>query len=134
MPHLAITQQITFLYTRNLSKTAHFYEDIVGLPLILDQGNCRIYRLSGDGYLGFCQRADAPQPPSGVMFTIVTPQVDQWYQHLQAQGVVFETPPTLNPTYNIYHCILRDPNGYLIEIQQFLDPTWPKMSQTSDKG
>jgi extradiol dioxygenase family protein len=25
-----------------------------------------------------------------------------------------------------YHlCFLRDPNGYFIEIQQFLDPAWP---------
>jgi len=25
----------------------------------------------------------------------------------------------------IYHCFLRDPNGYLLEIQRFLDPAWP---------
>ncbi|OQY24133.1 MAG: hypothetical protein DRJ03_06405 [Chloroflexi bacterium] len=30
----------------------------------------------------------------------------------------------LNPRYNIYHCFLRDPNGYLIEIQRFLDSAW----------
>ena len=50
-----IEQQVTFLYTHNLEETAAFYEDILGLPLILDQGVCRIYRASGNAFLGFCQ-------------------------------------------------------------------------------
>ena len=38
---------------------------------------------------------------------------------LQARGVQFDKPPELNPKYAIYHCFLRDPNGYLLEIQRF---------------
>jgi hypothetical protein len=34
----------------------------------------------------------------------------------------FEKPPAANPRYNIYHCFLRDPNGYLLEIRRFLHP------------
>jgi catechol 2,3-dioxygenase-like lactoylglutathione lyase family enzyme len=125
MSHPTIDQQVTFLYTRDLSITVRFYEETFGLPLVLDQGSCRIYRISGDGYLGFCQREETPKQPAGIIFTIVTPDVDEWYQYLSEQGVDFERPPTLNPDYNIYHCFLRDPNGYLIEIQRFLDPAWP---------
>jgi catechol 2,3-dioxygenase-like lactoylglutathione lyase family enzyme len=91
----------------------------------LDQGSCRIYRVTSDGFLGFCQRESAPQPPQGIIFTIATRQVDAWYKYLSERGVAFEKPPALNPDYNIYHCFLRDPNGYLLEIQQFLDPAWP---------
>ena len=56
-----------------------------------------------------------------LIFTIVTPEVDAWYEYLRERGVSFEKPPEINPRYNIYHCFLRDPNGYLIEIQRFLD-------------
>ena len=127
MTHPPIDGQITFLYTRDLAATAHFYEGIMGLSLKLDQGNCRIYHVSGDGYVGFCQRDDAPEGPSDagtrhVILTLVTPEVDEWYHRLNERGVVFEKPPAVNPRYNIYHCFLRDPNGYLIEIQRFLDP------------
>lgn len=125
MKHPSIAQQVTFLYTRDLQASIHFYEETLGLALVLDQGKCRIYRVSHDGYLGFCQRDNALQAPDGVIFTLVTPEVDRWYQYLQAQGVTFEKAPTFNPDYNIYHCFLRDPNGYLLEIQQFLDPNWP---------
>ena len=121
----SIDQQVTFLYTRKLEETARFYEDVMGLSLVLDQGSCRIYRVSADGFLGFCQRDTAPEQPEGVIFTFATHQVDEWHQYLRDRGVEFEKPPTHNPAYNIYHCFLRDPNGYLLEIQQFFDPAWP---------
>ena len=124
MTHPSFDQQITFLHTRDLEATARFYEDILGLPLALDQGDCRIYRVSQGGYVGFCRRAAAPEQPSGVILTLVTPDVDGWYRRLVDLGIAFEKPPALNPKYDIYHCFLRDPSGYLIEIQRFLDPAW----------
>jgi catechol 2,3-dioxygenase-like lactoylglutathione lyase family enzyme len=72
--------------------------------------------------LGLCQTSDsAPRSEgkSGVIFTLVTQQVDEWYEYLKKLGVEFENPPTYNEKYKIYHCFLRDPNGYLIEIQRF---------------
>jgi catechol 2,3-dioxygenase-like lactoylglutathione lyase family enzyme len=121
-------QQVTFLYTADLPATADFYENVLGLPLVLDQGACRIYRVAGDAFVGFCRQGDADRQarPAGTILTLVTDEVDAWYERLQAEGVAFEKAPTLNPEFNIYHCFLRDPNGYLIEIQRFLDPTWPR--------
>lgn len=124
MTRPSIDQQITFLYTRDLAATEHFYETLMGLPLIVHQGDCRIYHVTGDAYLGFCQRDEAPQQPKGILFTLVTEEVDAWYDHLHSRGVAFDKAPALNGTYGIYHCFARDPNGYLIEIQRFLDPAW----------
>ena len=123
MTHPPIDQQITFLYTADLTGSAHFYEDVLGLPLIRDQGTCRIYRVNDESYIGICQRADAivDTERRTLIFTLVTQQVDEWYDYLREQGVAFEKPPEINPRYQIYHCFLRDPNGYLIEIQRFLD-------------
>ena len=126
MEHAPFDQQVTFLYTLDLAATARFYEQVLGLSLVLDQGSCRIYRVSADGFLGFCQRAEAPEAPAGIIVTLVTEDVDGWHARLAARGVIFEKAPALNPTYNIYHCFLRDPNGYLLEIQSFRDPAWPR--------
>ncbi len=114
-------QQITFLYTPDLEATARFYEDVLELPLARDQGACRIYHAAGGGFIGFCRHiGDAP--PDGVILTLVTDDVDGWYARLQERGVDFEKAPTSNARYGIYHCFLRDPNGYLVEIQRFDDP------------
>lgn len=122
MPDTPFDQVVTFFYTHDLDATARFYADVLGLPLARDQGDCRLYRISRDGYVGFCRRAEAPAQPAGVILTLVTADVDGWYARLGAGGVAFEQPPALNPKYGIYHCFLRDPNGYLIEIQRFEEP------------
>ena len=119
-----IDQQVTFLHTLDLEKTAAFYADILGLPVTLDQGACRIYRASGDAFLGFCHHLDAVERPEGIILTLVSQDVDGWYAYLQEQDIQVEKAPTLNEKFNIYHLFLRDPTGYLIEIQRFLDPGW----------
>jgi catechol 2,3-dioxygenase-like lactoylglutathione lyase family enzyme len=117
-------QTVTFLYTDDLAGTARFYEQTLGLALVLDQGTCRIYESSSGAFVGLCER-DEGASPDGVIFTLVTDDVDGAYEALCEAGVDFEKPPEYNPAYDIYHCFLRDPNGYLIEIQRFEDPDWP---------
>jgi catechol 2,3-dioxygenase-like lactoylglutathione lyase family enzyme len=121
--HPQVEQQVTFFYTHDLDASREFYEQKLGLELWLDQGTCRIYTVSGSAYLGLCQASEtsppSPENQSSVIFTLVTQQVDEWFEYLQERGVKFEKPPTLNKKYNIYHCFLRDPSGYLIEIQRF---------------
>lgn len=124
MAHPPIHQHTTFLYTRDLDVTAHFYEDLIDLQMVLDQGDCRIYRVGQDAFLGFCERQEAPTHPVGVILTIISKEVDRWYGYLTERGVGFEKEPAFNPEYDIYHCLFRDPNGYLIEIQRFEDPAW----------
>ena len=56
---------ITFFYTRDLKTTSRFYEDVLGLEMVLDQGSCRVYRVTERGYVGFCERDNAPEKPEG---------------------------------------------------------------------
>ncbi|MEH2027487.1 hypothetical protein [Nostoc sp.] len=74
--HPQIDQQVTFLYTHNLNGSTEFYEQKLGLELWLDQGTCRIYTVSGSGYLGLCQASEKSTPPtdkqSSVIFTLVS--------------------------------------------------------------
>ena len=115
--------QVTFCYTTDFEATTHFYETLLGLPLALDQGACRIYRVRDGAFLGVCRR-DKPPESDGIILTLVTDDVDGWHARLVARGVAFEKPPAFNAKFNIYHCFLRDPNGYLLEIQRFDDPNW----------
>lgn len=115
-------QLITFFAVRDLARTADFYERLLGLPLARDQGDCRIYRVNENAFVGFCARAHAPENPPGVILTLVTEAVDAWHARLFAQGVAFDMPPTRNERYRIDHCFLRDPDGYRIEIQRFEEP------------
>jgi len=130
MTRPAIDQQITFLAAGDLEETAAFYEGVLDLPLVLDQGTCRIYRTGRDAFLGFCGHLPTSAEPRPVIVTLVSQKVDDWYNYLLEKGAAVEKRPVLNPKYNIYHFFVRDPDGYRIEVQRFLDPSWPAGSES----
>ena len=127
MTRPAINQQITFLYSQQYEKSTEFYEEILGLPLVVDQGGCRIYQTAEAAYIGVCQRPQQAGRTAGVILTLVVEDVDGWYAYLSERGVPFDKPPVLNQAYKIYHLFARDPDGYVIEIQRFLDENWHKV-------
>jgi catechol 2,3-dioxygenase-like lactoylglutathione lyase family enzyme len=135
MQRPAFSQQVTFLYTNQPARSFAFYEEVMGLQLVLDQGAARIYRAAGEAYLGICETSQVQQGPApdrkpgGVIFTFVCrtrAEVDVWHGYLAGRGVAFEKEPALNERFKIYNCFFRDPDGYLLEIQAFLDPAWPQ--------
>ncbi len=125
MTHFAFNAQITFLPTTDLAACAHFYETIMLLPLIVDQGSCRIYQVTDGGYVGFCQNANVLPNTERIILTLVCDDVDDWYARLTTQGVTIEHAPRENTDYRIYHFFARDPEGYRLEFQHFLDPFPP---------
>jgi catechol 2,3-dioxygenase-like lactoylglutathione lyase family enzyme len=120
-----IDQQIVFIRTRDFARATRFYEEVIELPLVLDQGTCRIYRVAGDAFLGVC-RAQPEQAPAvgGVIMTFVTAEVSQWYQRLLAAGVEIDGAPRDNPNYGIHHFYARDPDGHALEFQRFHAADW----------
>lgn len=119
---LPLDAHITFLRVADIDRSHGFYAEGLGLPLVLDQGGCRIYRLNEGAYLGLCER-DQPGS-SGVVVTIVTGKVDAWYNRFAAAGAEIEGQPQDNPDYRIYHFFARDPDGHLLEVQRFWDEDW----------
>jgi catechol 2,3-dioxygenase-like lactoylglutathione lyase family enzyme len=118
-----INGAITFLKTNDLEETTRFYRDMLNFPMVLDQGTCRIFRIRPGAYVGFCIQDSAPDNRE-VILTLVMEDVDAACTALAAASVPIEVEPRYNDRYQIYQCFLRDPNGYLIEIQRFHDPAW----------
>ncbi len=120
---------IGFYGTPNLEATHSFYADILELPLALDQGTCRIYAVPGGGYLGFCEHLAVCHTHKSPLITLITKEVDMVYERLCQAGIKPEAPPQNNTRFNLYHFFVRDPAGYTVEIQQFLDDDWDGSQQ-----
>ena len=114
---------ITFIQVADLDRSHRFYADTLGLELTTDQGACRIYRVGPGGFIGVCNHAGPPSP-DGVILTIVRDDTEAFCAALEAGGVVFEKPIGHSPRFGITQAFLRDPDGYLVEIQRFDDPAW----------
>jgi len=112
---------IAFFGTKDLEATHQFYHVLLGLPLYIDQELCRIYEVRDGAYVGFCTHHPTIPPEISPMITLVTNDVDGIHRSLTHAGVETEAPPKVNPRFHIYHFFARDPNGYRVEIQKFLD-------------
>jgi len=119
---MSIASTITFLRVADLDRSHAFYAEGLGLKLILDQGGCRIYRLTDAAYLGVCESSDPGS--SNVIVTIVTNDVADWHGRFTSAGATVDGPPRDNPEYRIHHFFANDPDGHLLEIQRFWDDDW----------
>lgn len=113
---------VTFLRVRDLDRSQDFYGGLLGLELVLDQGTCRIFRVSESGFLGLCVGTPAPE---GVVVTLVAGDVRERCDALARNGALFERPVSYDADYDITHALIRDPDGHLVEIQRFESSEWP---------
>ena len=114
--------QVLFLPTDDVDKTHAFYADVLGLTLVRDQGLCRIYQSAPGAYVGFCDRGYTIPNEFRLVVTLLIDDVDGVYQALCAKGIQPESEPSLSERFNVYQFFLRDPNGYLVEVQRFEEP------------
>lgn len=115
---------IGFYGTTDLEQTHTFYSEILGLPLALDQTTCRLYAVPGGGYLGFCEHLPVCHTHKSPLITLLTSEVDAIYERLCQADITPEAAPKVNEQFHLYHFFVRDPAGYTVEIQQFLDDNW----------
>ena len=119
---------ITFLPTEDLKSTTDFYILKLKLKLSLDQGDTRIFQICQNSFIGFIQKEKIISI-EGIILTFETDDVDQLYNDFIKIEINVETRPRFNEKYNIYQMFIRDPNGYLLEFQKFLDPAWAQLSK-----
>ena len=115
-----VSAQISWVYTHDLDSTAEFYAETLGFECLRDEGSARIYATSSGAGIGVCTAFDdRVVEPKGGMISLVTDDVDAWHRRLLARGLDVEPPRRLE-RFGIYTFFVRDPNGYVIEFQQFL--------------
>ena len=115
------SRQISWVYTHDLDSTAEFYAAGLGLDCIRDAGSARIFATAAGAAIGVCEAfADRVVEPKGGMISLVVDDVEACYRTLLEAGVEVDGPPRRLERFGISSFFLRDPNGYVIEFQQFL--------------
>ena len=112
---------IIFLKTANMQQTLDFYRFRMGMQLWLTQSHCTILK-HGNLLLGFCEGNPPDVQGCYTFFYETIAEIDQKFEEFND---VAETEPRINPDYDIYHFFARDPEGRLVEFQQFLSPMKP---------
>ncbi len=124
MPKLPVSANLTFFYYDDLPKAVAFYEQVMGLSLIVDQGFCKIYEITPQSYIGLVDAEHGthkPSPAKPVILSFVTPEVDGWYAHLQKCGVPMLHPLGTSDRIGVRGFMALDPEGYTLEFEWFMD-------------
>lgn len=124
---LSFNSQISFLYYRDLDKAVEFYEKIFDFPLTTDQGWAKIYKITEGAFIGLVDQTRGYfnwEQKKTIMITLVTKtknEVDQWHSKLKKEKVKLLSEPHDVEELQIRCFLFEDPEGYVIEIQHFLE-------------
>ncbi len=119
-----IDATVTFFYYEDLDAAGRFYREVLGLQATTDMDWVKIYRVSATSSVGLVQDGRGFHSVSDdkpAMLSIVTDDVDAWYQALVDAGVPILKPlppadserdPERAPVRGF---VAEDPGGYTIE-------------------
>jgi predicted enzyme related to lactoylglutathione lyase len=114
---------IPWLYYKDLPRAIRFYEDVMGFEMVVDQGWSKIYRIREGAYIGLVDGEKGYHKASDTKPVIVCLNVrdaDAWYEMLKGKGVEIEEKPQESKRLKIKVFMFKDPEGYVIEIQESL--------------
>lgn len=117
-----IKANMIFFYYKNLDKAVEFYEKILGLPEILDYGFAKAFQLSQTSYLCLVDEIKGmhrASEPKTVTLSIITQEVDGWYQYLKEAGVKIHSPLSESSRLPIKGFVALDSEGYYLEFETF---------------
>ena len=121
--HSATEKLITFLYYVDLPRAMAFYENVMGLKLVIDQGWSKIYEVTSSGYIGLVDQARGSHrahPVKPVQICMRVAGVDAWHRYLLDEGITITNGPRDVPDLKIRAFVFNDPEGYQIEIQSVM--------------
>jgi catechol 2,3-dioxygenase-like lactoylglutathione lyase family enzyme len=121
---LGVRATVMWLYYRDLASAQRFYEDLLGVELIVDQGWAKVYQVAGSGFLGLVDGEKGLHKSSqqkGMMVSFFTGEVDAWFERAPGStGFELQTPKPVEEDGRVRLFVGTDPEGYSLEWDTFL--------------
>ncbi len=116
---------VTWMYYEDLQEAERFYEEQIGLPLIVDQGWAKVYQASETGYIGLVDEKRGMHnytEKKGTSIAFVVDNLDDWYAYSQKHApftLEREMYPGNEDRYKAFVGV--DPGKYFLEFNAFLE-------------
>lgn len=122
---LGFKASITWLYYQDLLEIQRFYEDILGLQMVADQGWTKIYQVSETGFLGLVDERRGMcdfTETKAVTVSFLMDEPRAWYQYVKRkEAFPLRTGGWEEDPEGRYEAFVGfDPGGYFMEFDRFL--------------
>lgn len=121
---LGIQANILWLYYRDLDRAQAFYEDVLGLELITDQGFAKVYPCSPTGYIGLVDESQGLHcfsEEKAVTVSFISSQIDEWYFYLMERGLQMRETLSDGESIPVRAFVTYDTAGYFLEFDWFYE-------------
>jgi len=112
---------ITFLYYKDFSYGIEFFETVLVLKLVMDQGFARVYQVNQKSFIGIVQEKDSGDVPGSTLFSFTTNNVEEDYKRVHQLEVYKLTEIKYFKEIPLKSFFFDDLEGHKFEIQQFLN-------------
>jgi hypothetical protein len=122
---LTITATVLWLYYDVLAPIQRFYEQALGVRMIVDQGWAKVYPTSRTGFIGFVDGARGlhrATAEKGVSVSFLTDDVEAWFERMAGQpDFEFRTEELGDESGRVRTFVGYDPGRYVLEWDTFLN-------------
>ena len=122
--NLKIHSTITWLYNKDVLSMEHFYQNVLGLELVADQGWTKIYQASNTGFLAIVDEKRGMHDfteKKAVNVGIILEELEPWFNYVKTNQVVDLRDQELNigPETRYKSFVGYGPEGYYWEFDAF---------------
>ncbi len=122
---LGVRATVFWLYYDDLGPIQRFYEELLGVDLLVDQGWAKVYGASRSGFIGLVDGARGLHQATdekGVTISLFTSDVEAWLERVKKLGTLeLRTPEITDESHRVHQFVGYDPAGYFLEWDTFLD-------------
>ncbi|XFA98697.1 VOC family protein [Candidatus Izemoplasma sp. B36] len=114
------SSNITFIYYNDFDYGINFFENILDLKLIMDQGFARVYQVNEKAFLGIVKLNQEINYTGNTLVSLSTDDVQKEYQRISKLETFDITEIKNFPNIPLNSFFFKDKEGHDFEIQQFL--------------
>jgi len=121
---LEVQATVFWLYYADIPAAQAFYETLLDVPLMVDQGWAKVYPVSTTGYIGLVdgeRGLHQATEEKAVTLSFLTTDVQSWLDRTREQGVSLRNDELGDESGRVATFVGFDPEGYYLEWDTFLD-------------
>ena len=119
---LGFKATVVWFYYKDMAGIQRFYEEVLGLDLIVDQGWAKIYPIGPTGYFGLVDEQLGMHnftEDKAVTLSMFTADLDAWYEYLSNDDRIEMRSPEIEEETPYRAFVAYDPEGYFLEWDVF---------------
>ena len=121
---LTVQATVLWLYYEDIPSIQGFWERLLGVELLVDQGWAKVYQAGPTGFIGPVDGSRGLHQVTeekGVTVSLFTSDVVAWFNRVSGQGLELRTPEITDESGRVSVFVGYDPEGYFLEWDTFLD-------------